>query len=99
MKLIKNDIFKYLMVFQNIMTTQINLRLDEDFLEKAKQYAKIKGFLNVQEFFREAAREKLFDDEIREDYLKKLHSQEATTFLSIKDTEEFHKKLKIKSEL
>jgi len=74
------------------MTTQMNLRLSEDFFKRAKHYAKIHGFLNVQELFREAAREKIFDD-IRTDYLERLNSKEASTFLSDKDTKEFEKEV------
>ena len=77
------------------MTTQINLRITEDFFEQAKEYAKIHGFLSVQEFFREAAREKIFDEsEVRTEYLERLNSKEATTFLSNSETEEFEKELK-----
>ena len=76
------------------MTTQINLRVTEDLLEEAQQYAKSNGFLNVQEFFREAAREKLFyDSKIRRDYLERLKSKKANTFLSEKEAEEFEKEL------
>ena len=49
------------MVFYNTMTTQISLRVSEDFFQQAKHYAKIHGFLNVQEFIRDAAREKIFE--------------------------------------
>jgi hypothetical protein len=77
-----------------MVATQINLRVNEDFLEQAKQYAKNNGFLSVQEFFREAAREKLFDSsEIKKDYLKRLQSKEANTFLSDKEAEEFENEL------
>ena len=77
------------------MSTQINLRLSEDFFERAKDYAKANGFLNLQEFFREAAREKIFDNtEVRTSYLKRLNSKEATNFLSDKETDEFEKELR-----
>lgn len=77
------------------MTTQINLRITEDFFEQAKQYAQAHGFLNVQEFFREAAREKVFEDvQVRPEYLERLKSKEATTFLSESEAEEFEKELK-----
>ena len=76
------------------MTTQINLRIPEDFHEQAKHYAKTHGFLSVQEFFREAAREKIFDNvKIRQDYLERLNSKEASTFLSDDESKEFEKEL------
>jgi hypothetical protein len=93
--IIKIDIFKYFIIFYNIMTIQINLRITKDFFEKAKDYAKSKGFLNVQEFFRETAREKIYENyEVKTQYLKRLNSKEANTFLSEKETEEFEKELK-----
>ncbi|MBT5023089.1 hypothetical protein HOK51_08135 [Candidatus Woesearchaeota archaeon] len=77
------------------MTTQINLRLTEDFFEQAKEYAKANGFLNVQEFFREAAREKLFKDvQVRPEYLERLNSKEANTFLTESEAKEFENELK-----
>ena len=80
------------------MTTQINLRLTKDFFEQAKQYAKIHGFLNVQELFREAAREKIYGDvELRTEYLQKLNSKDAKTFLSDKEAENFEKELEIRA--
>ena len=45
------------------MTTQINLRVSEEFLNEARRYTKSNGYLNVQEFIREAAREKLYEQE------------------------------------
>ena len=81
-----------------MMTIQINIRMNEDFLEKARKYAKSMGFLNVQEFFREAAREKLFEDqEVRPKYIKRLKSKEANTFSSVKDSERFIEGLRKKA--
>ena len=98
--MLNTDTFKYYKILYDIMTTQINLRLPEDFFEQAKNYAKDHGFLNVQEFFREAAREKLFDDvPVRTEYLKRLNSKEATTFLSESETEEFEKELRKRAKL
>ena len=82
------------------MTTQINLRLTEEFFEQAKDYAKAYGFLNVQEFFREAVREKIFNDiQIRTEYLERLKSKEATTFLSESESKEFESELKKRAKL
>ena len=80
------------------MTTQINLRIPEDFFEQAKDYAKSHGFLNVQEFFREAAREKIFyESKVRTEYLKRLNSKEATNFLSESESEEFENELRTRA--
>ncbi|PLW79669.1 hypothetical protein C0585_06770 [Candidatus Woesearchaeota archaeon] len=82
------------------MTTQINLRLSEDFLEQAKEYAKNHGFLNVQEFMREAAREKIFDNfKVREEYLERLNSKDANSFLSDEEADIFEKELKDRANL
>lgn len=76
------------------MTTQINLRISEDFLKKAKDYAKKQGYLNVQEFIREATRQKLFEDsEIKKEYLETLYSKEAVNFLSDKEADDLDKEL------
>jgi len=44
------------------MNTQLNLRLPESILIKAKTYSESMGFSNVQEFIRETLREKLFEE-------------------------------------
>ena len=82
------------MVFYGVMTTQISLRISEDFFQQAKHYAKTHGFLNIQEFIREAAREKIFDNlEVKQEYLERLKSTEAATFLSDSESKEFEKEL------
>ena len=43
-------------------TTQINVRMEDNFLDKAKNYAKKHGFGNVQELIKEALRERLFSE-------------------------------------
>jgi hypothetical protein len=81
-------------------TTQINIRVSEDFLEEARNYAKFHGYLNVQEFIRDAAREKIYDQyEVREEYLAKLKSKDATTFLSDEEADEFDKELERRAKL
>lgn len=91
-----DDSFKYYKILNNIMdTTQINIRVSKEFLEEAKIYAKKKGYLNVQEFFRDAARERIYDDlEVRPEYLKVLESKEANTFLSEEESVELDNLLK-----
>ena len=77
-----------------MVTTQINIRVSEDFLEEAKNYAKYHGYLNVQEFIRDAAREKIYGQyEVRDEYLTKINSKDANTFLSDKEAEEFDREL------
>ncbi|MEK6892313.1 MAG: ribbon-helix-helix domain-containing protein [Nanoarchaeota archaeon] len=43
------------------MNTQINLRLPEKVLVSAKSYVEEHGFNSIQEFIKEAIREKLFE--------------------------------------
>jgi len=82
------------------MTTQINLRVSEDFLNNAKNYAKNNGYLNIQEFIREAAREKIYEElEIKDEYLERLNSDSVTSFLSDKETKEFDKELERRAKL
>lgn len=82
------------------MNTQINIRVSEDFLDDAKNYAKIHGYLNIQEFIRDAAREKIYEQyEVRNEYLEKLNSKDATTFLSDDEADEFDKELEKRAKL
>ena len=81
-------------------TTQINLRISEDFLEDARNYAKNHGYLNIQEFMREAAREKIYEQyEVIPEYIERLNSKDATTFLSDKEADEFDKELEERAKL
>jgi len=76
------------------MATQINLKMTDDFFEQADEYAKKHGFMSIQEFIREAVREKLYDEpQIRQEYLDILNSKEANTFLADKDSREFERNL------
>ena len=56
------------------MNTQINVRMPSKLLASAKVYAEEHGFGTVQEFMKEAVREKLFEDISKEelDLIKKL---------------------------
>lgn len=90
-----NDIFKYLKISLDIMSEQINIRMSQDFLKRAETYAQKKGYLSVQEFFREAVREKLFSDtDVRPEYRTRLASEDATTFLSPEETAQLDKQMK-----
>ncbi len=73
------------------MTTQINLRVSDEFLKNARLHAKKQGYLNVQEFIREAAREKLY--EVRPEYVEVLESDEAKNYLSDDEAEKFEREL------
>ena len=53
--------FKYDRVSIGIMNKQINLRIPENILVSAESYAKKHGFGTLQEFIKEAVREKLFE--------------------------------------
>ncbi len=80
------------------MTTQINLKFQDDFFELAKSYADSKGYMSIQELVRDALREKIFDDlEIRDEYKKVLQSKEANTFLSEEESEKFHEEMRKKA--
>lgn len=77
------------------MTTQVNLKFQEDFFDLAKDYADSRGYMSIQEFIREAVRDKIFDNlELRNEYKKVLESKEANTFSSVKDSKEFMNKLR-----
>lgn len=77
------------------MTTQINLKFQNDFYDLAKEYADSRGYMSIQELVRDALREKIYDDlEIREEYKEILKSKEANTFLSEEESEKFHEELK-----
>lgn len=45
------------------MVEQLNLRLPDNLLEKARAFAKENGFSNIQELIKESLREKLFEKE------------------------------------
>ncbi|MFT4244239.1 MAG: ribbon-helix-helix domain-containing protein [Candidatus Woesearchaeota archaeon] len=82
------------------MTTQINLRFDDEFLEKVRNHAKSKGFLNIQEFIREAVREKIYEeDNLNVAYLQRLHSKEAQTFVSEDEAQSYEKELEKRANL
>ena len=44
------------------MTQQINLRLPENILKTANEYAEEHGFGSIQDFIKETLREKLYDE-------------------------------------
>ncbi len=77
------------------MTTQINLKFQDDFYELAKNFASSQGFMSIQELVRQALREKIFDEmEFSEEYKKVLDSKEANTFLSVEESAKYHEELK-----
>jgi len=98
---INTESFKYFKILYNIMgTSQINLRFSDELLLNAKNYAQNHGYLNLQEFIREAVREKVYDDrDIRGDYIEKLNTKDATTFISDSEADELDKELEIRANL
>ena len=50
------------MVLNGIMNQQVNLRLPENILKTATEYAEEHGFGNIQDFIKETLREKLYDE-------------------------------------
>ena len=51
------------MVPYDVMGHQINLRLPEKLFLSAREYTEVHGYSSMQEFIKEALREKLFDRE------------------------------------
>lgn len=47
------------MVPNDIMNTQVNVRISQNLLKKAENYSKKNGYTNVQELIRESIREKI----------------------------------------
>lgn len=45
------------------MVEQINLRLSDEMLKKARKFAQKNGYSNIQELLKECLREKLFEKE------------------------------------
>lgn len=81
------------------MTTQINLKFQDNFFELAKDYADSRGYMSIQELVRDALREKIFDNlEIKEEYKEVLRSKEANTFNSIENSKKFMNELRNKAE-
>ena len=50
------------MVSFDSMNSQINLRISDELLDNAREYAKKHGFGNVQELIKESLREKVFEE-------------------------------------
>ena len=71
------------------MTMQINVRVTEEFMEDAQRYAAEHGYLNVQEFLRDAAREKLYP--VRPEYAEQLRNART---LSETEARAFEKELR-----
>ena len=82
------------------MTTQINLKFQDSLFELAKNYTDSRGYMSIQEFIREAVRDKIFDNlEVREEYKKVLQSKEANTFSTVEDSKKFITKLRERAKL
>lgn len=76
------------------MTTQINVKLDDELHDLATNFQKARGYLSMPELIREALREKIFDSlEIRPEYVQKISGKEANTFLSDAEADLLDKEL------
>lgn len=82
-------------------TTQLNVKFQDSFLEKAKGYAQEHGYMSIQELVREAVRDKIAGQfEIREEYIEFLKTnKEANTFSSAKKSKEFMDNMRKKAGL
>ncbi|MBU2590252.1 MAG: hypothetical protein KKA65_00090 [Nanoarchaeota archaeon] len=58
----RTETLKYSLVSIDTMNKQVNLRLPEQLIISAKNYANKHGFATVQELIKESLREKLFDN-------------------------------------
>jgi len=95
MLLNKRNVYNNRITQTKSMSPEINLKVSEAFLKNVEEYAKKQGFSSVQDFLEEAAQEKMCDSlEVREEYLKSLESKEATTFLSVEESEKVMQNLK-----
>ena len=80
------------------MTTQINLKFQEDFYNLTKEYADSRGYMSIQELVRDALREKIYDDlDLREEYKQVLNSDDANSFSSIESSKSYIDSLREKS--
>lgn len=50
------------MVSIDIMNSQVNVRMPKELLELTKKHAKKRGYSTMQEFIKEAIREKIFEE-------------------------------------
>ncbi|MFT4326119.1 MAG: hypothetical protein ACMXYK_01320 [Candidatus Woesearchaeota archaeon] len=77
-------------------TAQLNMKFQETFLEKIKDYALDNGYMSIQELIREAVRDKIEQPrELRDEYFTYLqHNEEANTFSSIEDSKKKIEKLR-----
>lgn len=83
-----------------IMTTQINIKFQDDFYELAKNFADSRGYMSIQELIREALRDKIFDElELHPDLHKHLLSKEATNFIGPEESEKLFDEMRKKAGL
>lgn len=60
------------MIENNINSEQINLKIPKKLRSWAEEYADSHGYTNVQELIRDSLRDKVFSEDVREDYIAKL---------------------------
>ena len=84
-----------------MVTTQLNMKFQNSFLERVKGYAQDHGYMSIQELIREAVRDKIEEEfEVREEYIEFLKTnKEANTFSSVKESEEFDKLMRKRAQL
>lgn len=71
-------------------TNQINLKLPSKLVSVAEEYADYYGYSNVQELIRDSLREKVFSDEVKEEYINALiSSEEKREYLGKEESERF----------
>ena len=69
---------------------QVNLKIPKKLKNWAEEYANSHGYTNVQELIRDSLRDKVFSEEIREEYIEKLAKIEQNPqWLSQEENEEF----------
>jgi hypothetical protein len=77
------------------MTKQVNLKLSDKLFALATAHAEVYGFMNLQDFIRDAMREAIYDRmEIRPEYAEYvLNSPETNTFLSEEESKKVMEEL------
>jgi len=84
-----------------MVTTQLNLKFQDTFLDKVKGYAQKHGYMSIQELIREAVRDKIDADfEVRDRYVEFLKTnKDANTFSSIAKSKQFMDEMRKKAGL
>lgn len=73
---------------------QINVKLPEKLYEETQNYFKEKGYSNTQELIREAIREKVMSQEVKDDYINSLFQEDAIQDIGKEKSEQLLEKMK-----